>query len=325
MKEYYNSVQHRMQSELARSAIGYLDVGLDLFHHEHRGSSTIIEPSIGNLAIAVELMLKTFLVKQNPLLLFRDLPLELKVLFACPDAVKGGSFNWRAYDVELRSYGYKTMELNELISVFLIFFPSQKQVLRPHLKFLSRCRNASVHLSLPSFQTYELERTVYVALRVYLILSDYDSDIFKSNWYHLDKRDEEFLSKYNTERTERVRKKIESARENAKRIKAKNVQVLVDGWEVDVTECPVCGCDGVLTGETTVEADIDEDGSANPYLVFLADTFKCDECGLSLDDANELQLAGMELSYDRPESDMEKWVAGMEPPEFEDYYYDRGT
>ncbi len=320
MKEYCDSVQQRMQRELARSAIGYLKVGLDLFHREHGGSLTLIEPAIGNLAIAVELMLKTLLVKQNPLLLFRDLPLELKVLFTCPDAVIQDSFNWRAYDVELRAYGYKTVELDELISSFFLFFPNQKQALRPHLRFLSKCRNASIHLSLPSFQAYELERTAYVALRVYQTLRDYDSDFFKPAWYHLTKRDQEFLSKYDIERTERVRKKVESARENAKRIQARNVYVSVDGWEADVTRCPVCGCEGVLTGETRVEADIDEDGNAYPYLVFLADTFKCDGCGLSLDDANELQSAGMDLSYDRPEGDMEKWLAQMEPPDFEDYY-----
>jgi hypothetical protein len=308
-----------MQKELARSAVGYLKVGLELFHREYRGSFALIEPATGNLAIAVELMLKTLLVKQNPLLLFRDLPLELKVLFACPDAVTEDSFNWRAYDVELRAYAYKTVELDELISTFFLFFPGQKQLLRPHLRFLSRCRNASLHLSLPSFQTYELERTAYVALRVYLVLRDHDSDLFGLTRYHLDKRDEEFLSKYDAERTVRVQKKIENARENAKRIEAKSVGVLVDGWDVYVTTCPVCGCDGVLTGETTVEADIGEEESANPYLMFFADTFKCDECGLSLDDARELELAGIRLSYDRPERDMEKWVAQMEPLDLDDY------
>lgn len=319
MEWYYESVQDRMQRELARSAVSYLHVGLELFHREYGSSFARIEPAIGNLAIAVELMLKTLLVKQNPLLLFRDLPLELRVLFACPNAVTKDSFNWRAYDVDLSAYGYKTVELDELISTFFLFFPSQKQVLRPHLRFLSRCRNASVHLSLPSFQTYEFERTAYVALRVYLILRDYDSGLFGPTCYHMDKRDEAFLSKYDTERTERVRKKIEKAREHAKQIEARNVWVSVDGWEVYVTECPVCRCDGVLTGETRVEADTDEEGSAHPYLVFLADTFKCEECGLSLDDANELQSAGMGLFYDRPESDMDKWVAEMEPPDLEDY------
>ena len=308
-----------MQNELARSAVGYLKVGLELFHREYESSFALIEPAIGNLAIAVELMLKTLVVKQNPLLLFRDLPLQLKALFACPDAVTQDSFNWRAYDVELRAYGYKTVELQELISTFFLFFPSQKQVLRPHLRFLSRCRNASIHLSLPSFQTYELERTAYVALHVYLILRDYDSALFRLTWYHIDKRNEEFLSKYDAERTERVRKKIEKTRENAKRIEARNVGVFVDGWEVYVTTCPVCGCDGVLSGETSVEVDIDEGENANPYLVFLADTFKCEECGLSLDDAGELELAGMDLSYDRPQNDMEKWVAEMVPPDL-DYY-----
>ena len=61
MKEYYDSVQQRMQSELSRSAVGYLKVGLDLFHREYGDSFTLIEPAIGNLAIAVELMLKTLL------------------------------------------------------------------------------------------------------------------------------------------------------------------------------------------------------------------------------------------------------------------------
>ncbi|MGM0686977.1 MAG: hypothetical protein ACQET3_08425, partial [Promethearchaeati archaeon] len=114
-------------------------------------------------------------------------------------------------------------------------------------------------------------------------------------------------------------KKIESAGEAAKRIDAKDVGVLVDGWDVFVTTCPVCACDGVLTGETRVEADIDEDESAHPYLVFFADTFQCDECGLSLDDVGELQSAGMDFFYDRPESDMEKWAAEMEPFDLDCY------
>lgn len=319
MRRYYDSVQKQMQKDLARSAAGYLKVGLDLFHREYSSSFACIEPAIGNLAIAVEMMLKVLLVKQNPLLLFRDLPSELRVVFTCPDAVEQGSFNWRAYDVELRTHKYKTVELDELISTFFLFFPSQKQILRPHLRFLSKCRNASIHLSLPSFQTYELERTAYVALQVFQAIRDHHSDLPWLGWYYLTDRDKEFVSKYDTQRTDRVRQKIERAKERAKAIEAQSVSVVVDGWEASVTTCPVCGCDGVLTGETDVEVDIDEDESAHPYLVFLADTFECGECGLSPDDAGELQLAGMDVAYPRSESDMEKWLDEMAASEL-DYY-----
>ena len=72
-------------------------------------------------------------------------------------------------------------------------------------------------------------------------------------------------------------------------------------------------------GETQVEADIDEDGTANPYLIFLADTFECDGCGINLDDVEELKLAGMDTAYVRPDSDMDDWIAEMEHPDFDEY------
>jgi len=317
MKEYCASVQEKIQRELARSGIGYLKAGLELFYRERNSTSPLIEPAIGNLAVAIELMIKAFLAKNNLILLFRDLPLELRILFTCPEKMSTDTLNLRHYDTELRSFTYKTFELNELISSFLILFPEHRQVLRPYFRLLSRCRNASIHLSLPSFQRYELERTAYLALYVYQILTDKEFSLYF--YYHLTEQDKHFLSEYNEERIERVRRKIEEAKEKAKKIEAKNIWVSVDGWDAYETECAICGCGGMLTGETQVEADIDEDGTANPYLVFLADTFKCDGCGISLDDVEELQLAGMRISYDRSESDMDKWVAEMEPPDYEEY------
>lgn len=76
----------------------------------------------------------------------------------------------------------------------------------------------------------------------------------------------------------------------------------------------------MLTGDTQVEADIDEDGIENPYLVFFAYTFQCDECGIRLDDVEELRLAGMDIVYMRSDRDMTKWMAEHEPPDYWENY-----
>jgi len=320
MKHYFDSIREKLQTELTRSGMGYLKSGLELFHNERRSSLGRIEPAIGNLAIAVELMLKTFVVKNNPLLLFRELPLELRILFTCPDAIPSKGFNWRRYDIDLRSFNYKTLELAELISLFYVFFPNHKQALKPYFSLLSRCRNASIHSSLPSFQRYELERTAYLALRVFKVLDE--SQAFRYRGYLLKEEDKQFLSSFEEERTERVRKKIDEAKEKSKALAHGQVGVYIDSWDAYTTSCPICGCDGVLTGGTEVDVDVDEEGSMNPYLVFLAETFKCEECGLSLDDVDELKLAGMDISYDRPQSDMDKWAREeAEEAGFEDFYY----
>jgi len=317
MKKYCDSIQRKIQLELTKSGRGYLRTGLKLFHKERTSSYPVIGPAIGNLATAIELMIKAFLAKNNLSLLFKDLPLELRILFECPETLPSDSLNLRRYDNELRSSAYKTLELDELIASFYVFFPEKKQALRPYFRLLSRCRNASVHFSLPSFQHYELERTAYLALTVLQTIDwgRYPPTVL----YSLTKQDEQFLSKYNEERIERVRRKIEEAKEKAKRIEAKDISILVDSWEAYETECPICGCGGMLTGDTQIEADFDEDEGANPYLIFLADTFQCDGCGIRLDDMEELRLAGIEMVYDR-DKDMARWTLEHEPPGLLDYF-----
>jgi len=315
MKDYVTLTQDRIQRELARSAIGYLRTGLELLHKERKSTHPLIEPAIGNLATAIELMIKAFLAKNNLILLFSDLPLELKILFACPENPLLDRLSWRQIDNLLRASAHKTFELDELIAAFYVFFPEQRQALGPYFRLLSRCRNASIHLSLPSFQRYELQRTGYLALRVFQILDK--AKYSPSFYYRLTEEDKQFLSEYNEERIELVRSKIETAKEKAK--KAKDTWILADSWDTYERHCPICGCGGMLMGETQVEADFDEDGAANPYLIFLADTFQCDGCGISLDDVEELQLAGMDIVYQRSDRDMDKWWAEQEPTDYSEY------
>ena len=118
------------------------------------------------MTIAIELMLKAFIFSKNPILVFKDLPLELRVAFTSPESV-GDDFKWRQYDVSLRSFEYKTIEMDELISTYYVFRPDLRQELQPFFKLFTQCRNVSIHASLPSFQKYELERTAYLAMRLF--------------------------------------------------------------------------------------------------------------------------------------------------------------
>src|SRR3989339_1363431 len=133
MKKYADSITQYLQNELKNSAVSYLKAGLEIFHKTNKAGSWSSQPALGNLGIAVELMLKAFIVKNNPLLLFKGLPIELQVLFTCPDSLPR-DFNWRLFDIDLRSFKYETKELNECISAFYVLLPEHKQELNPYMQ-----------------------------------------------------------------------------------------------------------------------------------------------------------------------------------------------
>jgi hypothetical protein len=132
IKERCALIQGNIQHEIATSGLGYLRVGLELLHEERKSASAVIEPAIGNLAIAIELMIKAFLAKNNLVLLFINLPLWLRILFTCPENIPADSLNLRHLDTELCSFKYKTIELNEVIANFYIVFPKHRQALKPY-------------------------------------------------------------------------------------------------------------------------------------------------------------------------------------------------
>lgn len=299
MKNYFSVIQSHLQRELAISARDYLKVGMKLFHDQ---SGIGIQASIGNLAIAIELMLKAFIVKYNPGLLFKDLPLELRVLFACPGE-KIKSFYWRRYDIDLRSFGYKTIELDECISIFYILLPDHKQLLQPYFRFLANCRNKSVHASIPSFQNYDMDRTAYLALNIHKILVD--AKVFGYFPYILSEKDKAFLTSFDAGRAERVSKKIEEAKKQSKELKHELSIINAEGWNCYATGCPICGSEGILGGYTDMWTSGDM-RNLDYGLDFYADSFECFECGLVLDDVKELELVGMKTTYDRSR-DMDKW------------------
>lgn len=312
---YHHSITKYLYEEFEKSAVAYLRNSLKMLHEARKPSGDNSQPAIGNLGITVELMLKTLIVKHNPSLLFTGLPDEIKIFFACPESLPKG-FNWRPFDIDLRSFKYNTKELNECISLFYILLPEYKHELHSYFRLLACCRNASVHSVLPSFQRFELERLGFLTMRLYTILVETKNMYGFSYW--LTKEDKKFLSEFKNERIERFKKKIEEAKEKSKHIDTSRASLSVDGWEDYVVECPMCGAEAILAGYTELSVGSAPDGYEPDFsLDFLADSFECQDCGLKLDDSEELKHAGMELHYDRSD-ELERWQEEHYQP-YEEY------
>ena len=71
------------------------------------------------------------------------------------------------------------------------------------------------------------------------------------------------------------------------------------------TACPVCDSDGILTGDSEIDPPVDD--QSDPFLSFTAYSFECDECGLVLNDTQEIELAGMDVAYDRND-ELDDWL-----------------
>lgn len=319
MKDWVLEIQSSYQSQLSEASLDYLTTGLALFH-KHRKAADCTNPqaALGNLAISVELMLKAFIASKHITLLFKSLPLEARVLMTCPESLPV-DFNWHPFDIDIRSASaqYKTIELDECISLFFIFFPDLKQSLQSHLRLLSIYRNTSIHLLLPSFHKYELDRVAYVALRVYDTLEAAKG--LRFHYVHSEE-DKGFLTTFQEERVERVNREIKSAKDRSKRLTGRKSHILLTevDWESFVISCPVCGNDAFLDGDTELKY---RSPDGEEILEFLPSSFCCNECGLTLDDFDELQLAGIPTRFDRSD-EMDEYVREIQADYWEDYYRD---
>jgi hypothetical protein len=307
MEDYVSSIKKLYIREVSKAALEYLKVGLSLFHKHEKYYYSQPQVPLGILSISIELMLKTFILSNSFIVIFKDIPLELRLLLTSPSNIPE-SFKWRKYDIDLKSFSYKTLELEEIISCFFILRPDLKQQFKSHLRFLSKYRNASIHLALPSFQKYELDRTAFLALEILKVIKDIELSSFK--WHILSEQDNRFLEIFQEERIERVRKVIEESQKKSRTIDHEQSYISLDDWDIYVKSCPICGNDAIFIGYTELKYDENEDGDLSPYLEFYADSFECEECGLSLKDIDELKLAGMDIILDRA-GDTEKWLGEM--------------
>ncbi len=309
-------IQRKITQNLIWASAGYARAGLALLHGI-KGSVTNPQVTIGNLAIAIELLLKAFIAKQSLLLLFKNLPLELRCAIAAPEAMPK-TFRKAPYEIDLKASMYKSVELNEAIDTFGIFFPAMKKRLGSHLRFLSRHRNTCVHAALPDFREYEMERTAFLFLTLVEHLKKKEPELLKYYILSEDKLNKQFLARFDEDRLKRVHSKIEAAREKAKELTEKP-SLSSDEWDWCPVECPVCGSDGILTGETEPDTEgitYGDYGDVYMTLTFSGETFECEQCGLTLSDFDELKIAGIDPDVDRSD-EVERW----NDEHYDDYGY----
>lgn len=300
MEKIIEDMQREFQEQLANVSVGYLKLGLEHYHKKRFYYEIYPQVLVGNLGIAIELMLKAFLAEKKIELVLKKIPIELQAFFATPkDFVD--SQRIKPYQIELLGSKFKTIQLDDCISLFYIFCPDLKQEMASHLRYLSSCRNTSVHSFMPKFEKYQLDRVVFMAISIYCTFEK--KDTFKHFKYKLTDADNIFLEEYDKDRIERVQKALIDSREKAKSLSARTVSICED-WQVMGVDCPACGNEGALYGDTE---ETYNDPDSEPSLHFIGDSFECSECGLELLDSKELELAGIETTQDYDHR-IEEWL-----------------
>lgn len=314
MNNYIIELKKKYTEDLGRSSLEFLDTGVDLFHRHLNMESSCMHIAISTLSAGLELALKAFLAEKNLGTIFKDIPAEMRVLLTCPESIPN-FFEWRRFDPDIRSDKHETIDLNDCISCFYIFFPHIKQLLMPHINFLLRRKSTSFRNIITQVEIYDLQRTGYAVLQILSLLGGDDSS--RLFYYSLNDRDKKFVDTFEKIRIERVKLAIDQANESAYSLNADSAEaVITHGWDSFATRCPVCGYNGYLSGYSEIAIGEDEEGP-KPSLDFFPTTFECDVCGLKLNDIEELKLANMGILYDRSE-DIERWF--HEHGDFSDGY-----
>lgn len=298
MEEKTKYLVKEISSSFKKSAIEFFLLGIKEFHNIRKYELPHFQTAVANLCISIELLFKSIIAEKSLRDLYKNLPQEFQVYLSKPEIIPDASA-FRKFSVDLKSSVYKTLEFNECVSLFYLFYSDEKQKYRPYLSLLSNIRNASIHSFLPKFQLYDSSKVAYICIDLFYFIVGENNLLLNK-----DIKDDNinFMKEYDNDRVERVRKSIDTARKNAKKLDHTGSMINVDDWNIYVSTCPVCESDALLYGYTEPRYE----GEDN-YLDFFADSLECEECGLKLDDFEELKLAGVEIHHDRDESIDDYW------------------
>lgn len=285
-------INHNLHRNFKNVSYEYFKVGLENFHRSRNYNKSLAQVSMGNLSISIELMLKACIALKCPRYLFSNLPLEIELKLSYPDNFPNLNIMQKR---EIENFGFKSQSFTDSIAIFYLLFQKEKKKLRPYFSVLNYIRNTAVHSASDNFQRIDLERLAY--LSIYLSKFLKTETVFEPYSFRITNKDNEFYASYDENRTERVKKIIEIAKQNAKKIKEKNFIVTDETWETRITECPTCKSDAILEGYCDFYYDKTYDG-ADAFLTFIGESFNCDECKLELFDQTELTLAGIEKDFD---------------------------
>ena len=282
----------KLQKRLESTSADYFRNGLDLFQKSKDSEDSSFQAALGNISIAIELLLKTLISKKCPKYLFTNLPLEIELKLTYPTSFLPLD---AAQERDLNDFFFKSEQFNKCISIFYVLFPELKKELQPYFKFISEVRNSAVHSVLPNFQRIDLDRSTYLLLLLSRRLIF--EKIISQSQFKLTDKELNFLKCYDQQRIERIKKKIENSTIEAKKLNKPVLMLMEEDWQERKTKCPVCQSDAYLIGYCEFEYEKTYDG-ADTFLTFFSEAFECEACKLKLFDREELSYAGIELTKD---------------------------
>jgi len=298
MEKEINNLVYEISSNLKKSSLEFFRLGIEKFHKIRKEELPYFQTAVANLCISIELLLKYIIAEKSHRDLYKNIPQEFQIYLSnyeiIPDKI---SFNRLA--VDLRGAVYKTLEFNECVSFFYIFYPNLKQKYRPFLSLISNIRNSSIHSFLPKFQSYDLLKVAYLCIDLFKTILGEENLLLKKE--QIDANNV-FIKEYDNVRVDKVRKIIEEAREKSKKLHHPGLISIGNSWTEKIVKCPICESDAFIHGYTEVIYDYE-----GGYLNFFAETFECESCELKLDDFEELRLVGIDLVYDMDQSIYDYW------------------
>lgn len=288
VKEEAHSEQPRfdiLANDLHVAGQGYLRLGLDHMHRHSWAQGSWMQPALANMAIGVELMCKSFLAGENPLLIFDRVQPEIAW------AVHRPGFGLHDVPYErihtlLEAGGSRTIGLAGCIDLLQSRYSERIAELGEWGSRLAGWRAVCVHFVLPDVETRATQRVAFAALSLAAFLNERRKDaLLRFTPSDVDKK---FLADFDKDKAKDLDDRIAAAKKKVKNMTGRVMIGLLADDDRELT-CQVCGNDGVAFGGRSVEEGYE--------MLFLSE-FACDECGLRLYDADEMQQCGFETVYE---------------------------
>jgi len=296
--------------QYALNSVTYFNTGFDIVKDaSNMKTPDIIQVAIGNICIAVELVIKSFAAKIHPLLLFKNLPEDLRLYLLNsekpPESLKIN--NRVALFSKLDEF--ETIDFSKCISLIDTYKPVFYKEFKNYFKDIVIIRNNCIHSSFHEYNKIHYDRFAYLAILLFEVLNE---DICSPSIKSLLSLENiiRFKTIYKDAIAQRLHEKIIQARQK-KAEKDNSIVTICDPFSEYPYECPICESSIIINGSTNAHYQVDEDGMpVDVELYFEPENFICKKCGLEIDDFEEFLLLDMDTDYDLSDY-KEEWMDNL--------------
>lgn len=296
--------------QYALNSVAYFKTGFDIVKTaSNMKTPEIIQVSIGNICIAVELVIKSFSAKIHPLLLFKSLPEDIRLyLLNSEKPPINLQINNRAA-LFSKFDEFETIDFSKCISLIDTYKPVFYKEFKNYFKDIVIIRNSCIHSSFHEYNKIHYDRFAYLAILIFEILN---KDICSPAIESLLRLDSivSFKTIYKDAIAQKLHEKIVKAK-SKKAERDNSIVTISDPFSEYPYECPICESSIIINGSTSAQYQVDEDGMPiDVELDFEPENFICKKCGLEIDDFEEFLLLDMDNDYDLSDY-KEEWMDNL--------------